>query len=127
MSATAATVYYRTAKGDHRHVSYECANQRRAIRSGAPTVIPAEQVTDWAACEYCCDTTEVVASVKAAAAKEAEMCANTGVFNPRCIQSECHDCGKRGSVNRSTGTLRAHKPATVVAPKIAALIAARNA
>jgi hypothetical protein len=122
---TTAT-YYRTAKGSHRHLSFECANQLRAIRSGTPTVIPAAEVTDWAACEHCCDTAEVVASVKAAAARQDDMCTNSGVLNPRCVQSECRDCGKRGSVNRSTGSLRAHKPAAAntISPKIAALIAA---
>jgi hypothetical protein len=108
-TAAPTTAYFRTAKGSHRHANYECANQRRAIESGNPTEIPTSEIKNWAACEHCCDTGEVAASIQAAAAKEAAMCRNSGVRNPKCIQSECRDCGKRGTVNRSTGSLRAHK------------------
>lgn len=109
--ATATQTYYRTAKGSHRHTDWYCANQRRSIQLGDVSEIPAGQVKDWAPCDVCCPADEVVSHVVAEQAKADEKCANTGVRNPRHIQSECRDCGKRGTVNRSTGTLRAHKPA----------------
>ncbi len=108
---TETVKHYQTAKGSHRHQDWHCANQRRSIQTGAVTEIPADKVSQWPACEHCCPVEEVRESAKAAAAKADEMCANTGVANPRHIQSTCNDCGKRGSVNRSTGKLRGHKPA----------------
>ncbi len=107
----ATRTYYRTAKGSHRHADWTCANTRRSIFLGDVTEIPADEVKDWAACDVCCTEAEVIASVAAVEAKAATMCRNSGVRKPRHIQSECTDCGKRGTVNRSTGTLRAHKPA----------------
>jgi hypothetical protein len=38
------------------------------------------------------------------------MCRNSGVVNPKRLYSACKDCGKEGRVNRSTSTIRAHKP-----------------
>lgn len=38
-----------------------------------------------------------------------EMCRNSGVRHPRRMRSTCNDCGKEGAVNRSSGTIRAHK------------------
>lgn len=108
---TSGQTYYRTAKGSHRHADWSCANVRRSIHLGDVTEIPATEIADWAACDICCTEAEVVASIAATVAKEAAMCRNTGVRKPKHIQSECRDCGKRGTVNRSTGKLRAHKAA----------------
>lgn len=109
--APAATRYYRTAKGSHRHADWTCANTRRSIQTGAVSEIPAAEAASWAPCDVCCDPTEVRAAATQATAKADGQCANTGVRKPRQIQSECVDCGKRGTVNRSTGSLRAHKRA----------------
>jgi hypothetical protein len=105
---TQTSKLYRTAKGNHAHADFECANQRRAIESGAPVEVAPGELPP---CEHCCDTETVKTAAATAAAKQAAMCVNSGVRKPRHIQSECVDCGKRGTVNRSTGTLRAHKPA----------------
>ena len=102
--------YWRTTFGTHRHASEYCANARRAIGSGYPTIIPADEVPGWAACEFCCDETTVRESAAAIQAKADAMCSNTGVTHPKRINSKCRDCGKEGKVNRSTGTIRAHKP-----------------
>jgi hypothetical protein len=110
-TTTTGQTYYRTAKGSHRHAAWTCANSRRSIQLGAVTEIPAAEVSGWAPCEDCCDTATVKAATAATAAQVAAQCPNTGVRNPKHIQSECRDCGKRGTVNRSTGQLRAHKPA----------------
>lgn len=107
---TTPAKYWRTTFGTHRHVSEFCANARRAIGSGYPTVIPADEVQSWTPCEHCCPTGEVQEAAKAAAAKADEMCRNSGVTHPKRINSKCRDCGKEGKVNRSTSTLRAHKP-----------------
>lgn len=40
-----------------------------------------------------------------------QRCANSGVVNRKHLQSECRDCGKRGTVVRNTGALRPHAPA----------------
>jgi hypothetical protein len=109
-TAAETATYYRTTKGSHRHASRYCANFRRSILLGDVIVIPAAEVTDWAPCADCTTEADQAAAITAAAVKADAMCANTGVRNPRCIQSECRDCGKRGTVNRSTGSLRAHKP-----------------
>lgn len=103
--------YYRTRKGQKRHASFECANQRRSIRLGGPVQIPADEARDWTPCKYCCDTdlVEREAADRAQAEQDA-MCNNDGVTHPGRIQSHCTACGKRGSVNRSTGTLRPHRP-----------------
>jgi hypothetical protein len=108
---TTGQTYYRTAKGSHRHAAWACANSRRSIQLGGVTEIPADEVAGWAPCEDCCDTAAVKAATAVAAVKAAAQCPNTGVLNPKRIQSECRDCGKHGTVNRSTGQLRAHKPA----------------
>ena len=105
-----AITYYRTAFGSHRHADYYCANSRRAIGSPDPAVIPAAEADGWTACEFCCTAEEIAASEQAAQAVADTMCPNTGVTNPRRIQSKCLDCGKQGTVNRNTGCLRAHKP-----------------
>lgn len=114
MITTAASKFYRTAKGSKRHLVWGCANQRRAITSGDPILIPATEVKDWAPCKHCCPA-DLVAQERTAeaartATKQAEQCANVSVRNPRRIQSECTSCGKRGTVNRSTGKLKGHKP-----------------
>lgn len=96
--------FYRTAKGNRKHASFECANQRRRITSGEPTIIPAEEAKKWAPCAHCCKDVEV--EMVTAPAK----CSNSGVTHPRRTQSQCRDCGKSGKVNRSTGKLRAHEP-----------------
>ena len=105
------TSYYRTAKGSHRHLSFECANQRRHILLGDVSVIPADEAEGWAPCEDCCPAGEVAAAAAKAAAKAEQMCANEGVAKPRHIESTCRSCGKRGKVDRRTGKLRAHKAA----------------
>ncbi len=114
MTATTATPFYRTAKGSRRHASHQCANGRRSIHTGNPIEIPADQVGDWAPCRFCCPADlverEGAARQAATAAAQAEKCANVGVNHPQRIYSECRSCGKRGAVNRTTGTLRAHKP-----------------
>jgi hypothetical protein len=51
-----------------------------------------------------------VAEVAEVPAQQDE-CPNSGVLNARKIKSGCVDCGKYGTVNRRTGTLRAHAPA----------------
>jgi hypothetical protein len=107
---TETVKYWRTTFGTHRHVSEYCANARRAIGSGYPTVIPTAEVSSWAACEHCCSESEVHESVAAVQAKQDEMCRNTGVTHPKRLSSKCKDCEKTGKVNRSTGSLRAHKP-----------------
>jgi hypothetical protein len=113
---TQPKVYYRTGKGAHRHADYECANTRRALGTGDPTLIPADQVPDWAPCDVCCSAEEVTAFGEEATARlaraTAENCANTGVVHKRRLQSQCQDCGKSGSV--IGGRLRPHKPARPV-------------
>lgn len=114
MTATATREFYRTAKGSKRHAEWTCANGRRAIASGDPILIPAADVKDWLPCKHCCPA-DLVQQERAAeqarqTAKAAEQCPNVGVNHPQRIQSECRSCGKRGTVNRTTGTLRAHKP-----------------
>lgn len=108
---TATRAYYRTAKGSHRHADWTCANTRRSIQLGDVTEIPAGEIKDWAACDVCCTEAEVAASIVAVEAKAEAMCKNSGVRKPRHIESECLDCGKRGKVNRATGSLRAHRAA----------------
>lgn len=105
------TIYFQTAKGSHRHADFECANQRRAIASGDPIAIPADKVSEWAPCEHCTAPGEQAAHAAKVAAKASAQCANAGVTHPKRVQSECISCGKRGTVNRSTGSLRAHKAA----------------
>lgn len=107
---TEITKYWRTTFGTHRHASEYCANARRAIGSGYPTVIPTDELPGWAACEFCCDEETVRESAKTVQAKADEMCRNSGVVNPKRLSSKCRDCGKEGKVNRSTGSIRAHKP-----------------
>ncbi|MFG3287323.1 hypothetical protein ACGF3G_00675 [Streptomyces sp. NPDC048179] len=113
-TTTAAPRYWRTGKGQKRHASEFCANGRRSVFTGDVTVIPAGQVKDWAPCKFCCTTEEIAAfgqEAPAAATPAKTYCANTGVENARKVYSRCTDCGKGGSVNRRTGTLRAHEPA----------------
>lgn len=110
MNAPAPAKYWRTTFGSHRHASEYCANAYRAIASGYPTVIPADEVSGWVPCEHCCTSDEVRESAQAAKAKADAMCRNSGVTHPKRLSSACKDCGKTGKVNRSTGTLRAHKP-----------------
>lgn len=113
MASTETTKYYRTTYGSHRHVSLFCANARRAIGSGYPTEIPADEVSGWAPCDHCCPATveEAKAAAEAAKAKADALCRNSGVTHPKRINSRCKDCGKEGKVQRGTSTLRAHKPA----------------
>lgn len=114
MTATAATAttYYRTNYGSHRHQSWACANGRRAIQSGGVIEIPAGEVKDWAPCRFCCPEAAALPAPAPAApvAPAKPQCPNEGVRNPRHIQSECRSCGKRGTVQRSTGKLRPHAP-----------------
>lgn len=100
------TTHYRTGKGSHRHADIHCANARRSVLTGYPVKIPADEVGEWPACEFCCTAEEVAKSLKAQPVK----CDNGGVKNPRRMYSTCVDCGKEGAVNRNTGTLRAHAP-----------------
>lgn len=112
MKGTAVTAaYFRTAHGSHRHADYSCANGRRRIGSGDPTAIPDAEVADWAPCEFCCTTSDHAAHTPTTAKAR---CANSGVAHPgsRRLHDTCRDCGKPGAVNRSTGTLRAHAPAS---------------
>lgn len=110
MTTTAAQSFYRTAKGSHRHISFQCANFRRSISLGDVVEIPAGEVKDWAPCDVCCDGHEVIEHAAKVAAKADAMCGNEGVTHPKRIQSNCRTCGKLGKVDRRTGSLRAHKP-----------------
>jgi hypothetical protein len=109
MNATAT--YFRTAKGDHRHTDFHCANYRRSIHLGDVITMTPAEAADYAPCDVCCPGDEVKAAAAAAQAKSDAMCTNSGVTHPGRIESTCRDCGKRGKVNRSTGKLRGHKPA----------------
>lgn len=106
--------FYRTAHGKARHASFGCANRRRKITSGDPTVIPAAEVADWAPCRHCCSADLIEREGAPVAARTATArpagCRNSGVTHPKRINSACRDCGKVGKVNRSTGTIRAHAP-----------------
>ena len=108
MEQAGGTRYYRTAKGSHRHANWTCANFRRSIHLGDVIEMTATEAADFAPCDVCCTGHEVEAHAAKVETEAAAQCPNTGVRNPRFIQSECRDCGKRGTVNRSTGALRAH-------------------
>lgn len=100
----AQTTYYRTAKGNKRHASAFCANSRRR-KGGADIVkLTAERAAEMAPCKFCCKGEEQIEAPKPTT------CRNSGVKNVRKVYSHCVDCGKGGTVNRNTGTLRAHKP-----------------
>jgi hypothetical protein len=100
--------YYHSAKGSKRHASWYCINGLRRISSGEPIRIAPDKVGDWAPCTKCCHHDEAAQTDPTPA--KPEMCRNSGVTNPRRLYSECTDCGKSGSVNRSNATLRAHVP-----------------
>lgn len=102
--------YYRTARGSHRHSDWSCANNRRAIRTGDPLIIPADEVKDWAPCEFCCTDADRATHTPPATSVR---CPNTGVTHPgsQRLYDTCRDCGKTGAVNRGTGTIRAHTAA----------------
>lgn len=103
--------YYRSGKGNKRHADWWCVNSLRKIRTGDPFRIPPAEVANWAPCMRCCDPSELAKEAAEVATKPAETkCRNSGVVLPHRLYSKCVDCGKEGSVNRSTGTLRAHKP-----------------
>ncbi len=104
-----ALTYFRTTHGDHRHADYTCANTKRAIASGDPIAIPASEVASWAPCSDCCTADDVKAGAAAKQAAADTMCPNRGVAKPQRMRSTCRDCGKEGAVNRSTGSIRAHK------------------
>lgn len=106
------TIYWRTGKGSHRHASFYCANGKRALDTGDCTVIPEGQEAEWAPCLDCCTEAEITVAAKVAEAKADAMCPNNqGVARPGRIYSTCRICGKEGKVNRSTGSIRAHKAA----------------
>lgn len=111
---TETTKFYRTGKGKRAHASIYCANTRRSIMTGYPTEIPAAELSTWITCKHC-STGELAARPEPTSAPEPapERCKNSGVTNPQRIYSLCRDCGKEGAVNRSTGSLRAHKPLPV--------------
>lgn len=102
--------YWRTGKGSHRHTDQWCANGRRAIHTGDVTVIPAEQVKDWAPCEFCCAAEEIKAHFSA----PAQGCTATrpveGSYNPRLYtpRGTCPDCGKTGIALSKLMNLRKH-------------------
>lgn len=103
--------YYRTGKGSHRHADPYCANSRRAIHTGDVAALAADEAAAWEPCEACCTPAEIAAWRTAAAEAADAMCPNSGVAQPRRLNSTCRDCGKAGKVIRSTGSLRPHKPA----------------
>jgi hypothetical protein len=106
-----STIFWRTGKGSHRHASFYCANSKRDIMTGDCTVIPENQAAEWTACVDCCTDADVLEGLAATAKKADAMCPNNkGVAIPRRIYSTCNVCGKEGKVNRSTGSIRAHKP-----------------
>lgn len=115
MNTTATTItFFRTAKGSKRHASWYCANRRRAITSGNPIALEAGEAREWAPCKACCPA-DLVAAERAEeqareAAKRDALCDNAGVTHPKRIRSACKSCGKVGTVVRSTGSLKAHKP-----------------
>lgn len=109
---TTEVTYYRTRKGSKAHGSAFCANARRAIGSGDIIAIPADELKGWEPCKHC-TAPELRAAWGTLAKVEKpaqEMCRNSGVRRPRRINSHCIDCGKPGTVIRSTGALRAHAP-----------------
>lgn len=102
-------IWYRTARGAHRHTSWECANLRRHIHLGEVTVIPPGEAAGWAPCTACCDTETVGTHVPAAAS--VDMC-DGWALNPKRIESKCAECEYVGKVQRRGGkTLRTHKKA----------------
>lgn len=105
----ANTTYFRTAYGTHRHATYYCANAKRAIQSGDPIAIPANEISNWAPCSDCCTAADVKAAADSAAPVKV-MCDNSGMVpaNPRKLYRKCSDCGYEGKVG-SNG-LRAHQP-----------------
>ncbi|MFE5037088.1 hypothetical protein [Streptomyces sp. NPDC056683] len=108
------TTYHRTGKGSKRHASEFCANSRRSVFTGDTIPLSADEAKNWAPCKFCCTPEEVAAfgqEAPAATAPAKTKCANTGVKDTRKLYSYCTDCGKGGTVNRRTGTLRAHEPA----------------
>lgn len=110
--ANGSTIFWRTGKGSHRHASFYCANSKRDIMTGDCIVIPEAEAASWTACVDCCTDADVLEGRKAAEGKAAEMCPNNkGVARPNRIYSTCNVCGKEGKVNRSTGSIRAHRPA----------------
>lgn len=111
MNGTETKTYWRTAFGDHRHQSWVCANNRRAITSGDVIQVTEAEMASLPPCEVCTGDEVTEWNRDRAAAPARKRCANSGVANPRHIESECRDCGKRGRVNRSTGTLGPHAPA----------------
>jgi hypothetical protein len=113
LRADGTTIYYRTGKGSHRHANAFCANSKREITTGDITIIPADEASNWEPCIDCCPEADVKAAAEVAAAKAAATCTNSGIMHPGRgrLYDDCKDCGKNGKVNRSTGRLRAHKPA----------------
>lgn len=107
MATTQTPTYWVTLHGTHRHANQDCANVRRAIKSGYPT--PTSDM-DLPLCSFCCEAPLVAADSKARAEAAPAMCPNQGVEHPQRYQSKCRSCGKLGTVNRNTGSLRAHKP-----------------
>lgn len=100
------TPYFRTAYGTHRHMSYSCANTKRAIASGDPVRIPENEVASWAPCTDCCKPSDIANCTKIPVVNP--NC--TGRMlpgNPRRIYRKC-ECGYEGKVGRNG--LRAHKP-----------------
>lgn len=100
--------YYRTGRGSKRHADIHCANTLRRIHTGYPTKLSAEEAVNWAPCSKCCDPAEI--AKESAPAPAPERCKNSGVTDPQRLYSKCRDCGKEGSVNRRTGSLRGHAP-----------------
>lgn len=101
------TRYYRTGKGQHRHASKDCAENKRSVFTGEVTEIPAGQVSTWPPCQLCCPAAEVAADA-ATQAEQSNRCPNDrGVTNPRRINSSCAVCGRMGKVLPS-GKIRAH-------------------
>ncbi len=111
--ANGTTIFYRTGQGNMRHASFFCANSKRSLYTGDVTELPETEAADWQPCTDCCTDADVLEAQAAAAAKQATMCPNSGIGHPGRgrIQDTCKDCGKLGTVNRSTGRIRAHKPA----------------
>lgn len=104
------TRYFRTVKGNAWHTDFHCANYRRSIQLGAVIELTAAETEGYAPCEVCAPNDMIKAAAVKAAEKADAMCRNSGVTHPQRIQSVCQDCNKRGTVDRRTGALRAHKP-----------------
>lgn len=98
-----ATTVHRASRGTDGNLYVHCGSVR--YRNTTETVFT---VQDAPVDCHRCNGTEAPA---APAADKPAQCPNRGVVNSRRMVSHCNDCGREGTVNRRTGSLRAHAPA----------------